>query len=1132
MHIGRPFRQENNKMPWERSFRIFLDQAAREFHQAAPSFPYEDAFSTEYRALVPPQLATRDAFKVEHVIRTGRETVDLWEPDPQLGDPFHRLQLYGLRERSLDEIIPILQDLNLRAVDQVQFRGEIGSQRIFIRSFSVKPAADGLDSLMPVKEPLLDALMALLTGRADKDALNGLLLLTGLSWKEIDVFRAYRNYYFQLGSRFGRFRFHQALLNNPKTALLLFHYFENRLKPDNRWIDLARREDEAMLPIRMELSSSLDEVGDSNEDRILRDLFNLIDATLRTNFYRRINQPDHFIALKINSLGVINMPAPRPLFEIYVHSALMEGIHLRGAKVARGGIRWSDRPDDFRSEILDLMQTQMIKNTLIVPQGAKGGFVVKQIARDPADRERLGQEAYSTLIRGLLDLTDNLQGTVVTGPADVVIHDDADPYMVVAADKGTARLSDRANAIAAEYGFWLGDAFASGGSHGYHHKKLGITARGAWECVKRHFRELGQDIDTQPFTVVGIGSMDGDVFGNGMLLSDKIRLRAAFSANHIFLDPNPDPALSYRERKRLFDLPYSTWDSYDRSLISPGGGVFRRYAKDIPLSPDVREWLGVHYATVNGEELIRLLLTAPADLLWLGGIGTYVKASTETNEDVGDKVNDSTRVDANRIKAKVVGEGANLGFTQLARVEYALNGGRINTDAVDNSGGVDLSDHEVNLKILMTLLQHKGLIADRNERDRWLADMTDDVCRSVLANNYWQSLCLSLDHKRCLDDAEPFLEAADRLINAGLLDPAVESFPSRKDVATRTQQSLTRPELAVLMSHAKLALKRALSDNSAFLSASWTGDCLAGYFPAAVRERFADTLEEHSLAKEITTTVVCNTLINQAGIGFLVWVDELEAPLINQAVRAYFLFDRVLDGRMLRGKICALDGRIAAARQIELLLRLERLLNSFCLWALQKGKALYPDQETIALWRADLAQHLDYLAKSLAAGELPDYEQHIADSVALGFTSEEARLMALMERLHDFPALVDLAAHTGEPLSKVAELNDTVAEYLEFRRLIPRLEDVKPRNRWERRVQTVLLERLKSGSVRFSLAMLRAGLYDPAAFFAGPRLQQRLAKLRRFGRELNESTEVSLIPFTALVTALDALREACDDPSD
>lgn len=1119
-------------MAWERNFRLFLDQSARELHQAPPSFPYEQAVSDEYRALVPPHLATRDAFEVEQVVRTGQEAVDLWEPDPQLGDPFHRLQLYGLRERSLDEIIPILQDLNLQTIDQVRFRMEIGSQHIYIRSFSIKPVTDGLDSLMPVKEPLLDAFMALLTARADNDALNGLLLLTGLSWKEIDVFRAYRNYYFQIGSRFGRFRFHQALLNNPKAARLLFRYFASRFKPDRHWTDLPRREDEAMLPIRMELGSSLGEVEDSNEDRILRDLFNLIDATLRTNFYRRMHQPDHFIALKISSLGVINMPAPRPAFEIYVHSALMEGIHLRGAKVARGGIRWSDRPDDLRSEILDLMQTQMIKNSLIVPQGAKGGFVIKQTPRSPDERERLVQEAYSTLIRGLLDVTDNQQGSVVSAPPDVVTHDDADPYLVVAADKGTARLSDRANAIASEYGFWLGDAFASGGSHGYHHKKLGITARGAWECVKRHFRELGQDINTHAFTVVGIGSMDGDVFGNGMLLSDKIRLRAAFSGSHIFLDPNPDPALSYRERKRLFDLPYSTWDDYSRALISPGGGVFRRDAKDIPLSREVREWLGTHHATVDGDELIRLLLTAPVDLLWLGGIGTYVKASTETNEDVGDKVNDSTRVDANQIKAKVVGEGANLGFTQLARVEFALNGGRIDTDAVNNSGGVDLSDHEVNLKILLDLLQHKRLIANREERDEWLAKVRDDVCRSVLANNYWQSLCLSLDQARCLQDVEPFLEVAARLINAGLLDPTIESFPSRKGIAARAQQALTRPELAVLMAYAKLALKRALFDNPEFLSSGWARDFLADYFPPAVREHFSDALDEHSLAKEITVTVVCNTLINQAGVSFLVWVDELEPAFLNQAVRAYVLFDRVLGGRTLRRKICALDDRMAATRQIQLLLDLENLLRSFCLWTLQTGNPLAPHPETVTSWRTDLTKHLDYLAESLTENERPDFEERVAASEELGFTPEEARLIALMERLHDFPVLVDLAARTGAPLSKAAELNNAVADYLDLRRLIPRLVDISPRTRWERRVQTVLLERLKHGPARFSLAMLRADLHDPTAFFAGHRLQQRLAKLRRFARELSESTEASLIPFTALVSALDALREVCDDLND
>ena len=506
-------------MHWETCSRALLDRAVRRLRLGKLSFPYEQGFPAEYRSLIPPRLAVRDALRLEAVVLSGRVAVDLRPPVAGLDEAHYRVQVYSARERGLDEIMPFLQNLNLRVIDQIQFKVELGGRRFFIRSFSVKPTANGVENLLPLKKPLLLLLDALLSGQAEDDALNGLTLLTGLHWKEIDLFRAYRNYYFQLGSRFGRFRFHQALLGNPGITRLLHRYFEGRFEPDARWRDSLQREEEAVSAIRLELIAALDEVTDVNEDRILRDLFNLIDATLRTNFYRRRDQTDHFIALKINSLGVINMPSPAPLVEIYVHSPTMEGIHLRGAKVARGGIRWSDRLDDFRSEILDLMQTQMIKNALIVPQGAKGGFILKTACKDAEECARLAQGAYVTLMRGLLDLTDNLEGSQVVRPPHVVTYDDVDPYLVVAADKGTARWSDCANDIAAEYGYWLGDAFASGGSRGYDHKQLGITARGAWVCVKRHFHELGQDIDRQSFTAVGVGSMDGDVFGNGMLQS-------------------------------------------------------------------------------------------------------------------------------------------------------------------------------------------------------------------------------------------------------------------------------------------------------------------------------------------------------------------------------------------------------------------------------------------------------------------------------------------------------------------------------------------------------------------------------------------------------------------------------------
>ena len=1111
-------------MSWEHRFIAHLQRAADETQNKFAPLARAELFSPEYRAVIPPELAVRDALQLDERIRSGGEGFDLWEPHPGLGDSYYRLQVYGVGKRSLDEIMPFLENLGLRVIDQISFRLNAGERPLLIRSFSVMPATE-INALIPRKAPLLEALHALLSGWVESDALNGLLLATGLSWREIDVFRAYRNYYFQLGSRFGRFRLHKALLSNARVAELLFRYFENRFKPDGRWASPAQREEEALSPIRMELISALDSVADANEDRILRDFFNLIDATLRTDFYRPRKPSDHAIALKISSLGVINMPAPRPLFEIYVHSRLMEGIHLRGAKVARGGIRWSDRPDDFRSEILDLMQTQMIKNALIVPLGAKGGFVLNLKSTNPDEHSRLAREAYATLIRGLLNLTDNRVGSLIEPPPKIVAYDAADPYLVVAADKGTARLSDSANSIAADYGFWLGDAFASGGSHGYHHKRLGITARGAWVCVQRHFREAGQDIETRPFRVVGIGSMDGDVFGNGMLLSENIRLLGAFGSSHILLDPNPDPLISYRERKRLYDLPGSSWNDYDQRLISAGGGVFRRDAKNIPLPPEVRAWLGVHRSSVDGEGLIRLLLTAPVDLLWLGGIGTYVKASFETHEEAGDRANDSARVDALQVRAKVVGEGANLGFTQKARVEYALAAGRINTDAVDNSGGVDLSDHEVNLKILMELLRHRGAIAGEEERNRWLSELTEDVVRSVLANNYGQSLCLSLDRERCLRDAGPFLDVADRLANAGLLDRAVESFPARKEALARGSLGLARPELAVLMAYAKLALKRALLDSDSFLAEPWTFELLAAYFPAPVRERFGNHLPGHSLAKEIVATLVCNTIIGQAGAGFLAWVDELEPAPLVRAVGAYLLFDRIVGGGTLRRKLYGLDDRIPAGRQYALLLRLEDLLADFCRWALQENHASFPDEERVALWRSDLKAYLAYRARSLTEAERSGQAELMAE---LGLAPEEAQLLALAERLGEFPALADLAGRTAETLASVAHLNDTVIDCLGLRRWLALLRNVKPRDRWERYVRAALAERFRLAPLSLSAAMLRIGLREPKALLSAPEVQPKLAALQRLERDLTETAAASLMPFAALAAALEALREVCD----
>ncbi|MGD9019691.1 MAG: NAD-glutamate dehydrogenase, partial [Desulfuromonadales bacterium] len=770
--------------PWDEKLRLLLQRGTREDDDLQLWQKYVNTFSHEYKDLIHPRFAVRDVRSIQRVLETGQDGFDLWGPFQERYEYF-RLQFYSLKESYLNELMPFLENLNLVVVDEVDLNVVVEGQTVYIKSFAIRNSHPLALPLSSLREKFLDTLNGLRQGTVENDYLNGLLVLTGLDWRQIDVFRAYRSYYFQLGNPFTKRRVAFALLDNPQAALLLYRYFEARFKPNPAWHDPMQREEQALMPVRMELSQVLDQIRDINEDRILRSMFNLIDSTVRTNFFLRCDDPDYFLSFKISAIGIIEMPFPRPMYETYVHSSSMEGIHLRGGKVARGGIRWSDRPDDFRTEVLGLMKTQMTKNALIVPVGSKGGFVVKSSFSTREEGAELSRQAYITLMRGLLDLVDNRVAGQIERPKGVVVYDDFDPYLVVAADKGTAHLPDTANGVSLDYGFWLGDAFASGGSVGYDHKKLGITARGAWECVKRHFRELGKDIQNEDFTAVGIGDMSGDVFGNGMLLSKHTRLLAAFNHMHIFIDPDPDPARSWKERKRLFDKQRSTWADYNTALISAGGGVWERSSKEIPLSTEVRKWLGIRHSTIEGDELVRRLLMAEVELLWNGGIGTYVRASTEKNADVGDRANDNVRVTATQVGAKVIGEGGNLGMTQLARVEYAMAGGSINTDAIDNSAGVDTSDHEVNLKIFYQVLREAGVIKTEQTRNRQLQEVEDEVCDKVLANNYTQSLCLSLDLLRCQQDSDPFIDLAERLVNAGLLDRQGEFLPSRKELTAR-----------------------------------------------------------------------------------------------------------------------------------------------------------------------------------------------------------------------------------------------------------------------------------------------------------------------------------------------------------
>jgi glutamate dehydrogenase len=1077
---------------------------------------YNGLLPADYQTLISPRYAVNDILQLERLIASHRQGISLLKPYSNY--LHYRLHFYSLQERYLDEFIPVLENLHLRVMDQVQFSFVIEGVTATIRSFTIKAAKNQCVPLSQLKNRLLETIQVVMEGRCENDALNKLVVLTGMSWQACDVLRAYRNYYLQLGHRITSASFHRAFIHNPQAALCLYHYFEARFRPNPDWDDPMLREEQALFPLRLQILESIASVSDINDDRILRTVFNLIDATVRSNFHQRRFSEDYFIAFKINSLGVIELPTPKPQVEIYVHAIDMEGIHLRGGKISRGGIRWSDRHDDFRTEILDLMQTQISKNALIIPTGAKGGFVVKRNG-STQDFKAAGKQAYLRLMRGLLDLTDNYHDNAIVSPDGIVVHDDPDPYLVVAADKGTAQFSDIANGVAAEYNFWLGDAFASGGSRGYDHKALGITARGAWECVQRHFRELSKDIQKEPFTVIGIGSMDGDVFGNGMLLSPCIHLLAAFSGQHIFIDPNPlDGDAALKERKRLFDLAGSSWADYDRSLISTGGGVYSRADKDIPVSAELKKWLGIRYKSIDGESLIRYLLVTPVELLWLGGIGTYVKASSEKHEEVGDRSNDNVRVDACDLGAKVVGEGANLGFTQKARIEYSLHGGSINTDAVDNSAGVDTSDHEVNLKILLTGLHKKHLIDDYQAL---FIDMTAAVCQLVLADNYAQSLCLSLEQRRCVENTAVFLQVAERVEAAGFLDKAVESFAQTKEIQSRSGQQITRPELAVLMSASKMYLTHQIQNQTTLFQHSCYDGYLHAYFPAQCSEPFHQHLAHHPLAHEIKATVISNKIINQAGIGFLSLAMDSERDATLNYVNCYLTFDQILQADGLRQAICALDNQIPAELQYRLLLQLEQTLADFCRWVVLHGRTIRPEVNTINSYRHYLTDYEDYLKQHIPSHLQEQFSQY----QQMQISSALAQTLFFMANIQNFPFVVLLVTETQHDFATILSLLNDITHTLGLNEIQQQLVKMPQRDYWERNVTNELLADMERVTGQLLKKILLSQLKTCADYFEGQFEKPRVKQYWRVYLEIKNAQPSVLLPYVALISALENLIE-------
>ncbi|MDX2163789.1 MAG: NAD-glutamate dehydrogenase, partial [Gammaproteobacteria bacterium] len=782
--------------------------------------------------------------------------------------------------------------------------------------------------------------------------------------------------------------------------------------------------------------SEIEKVTSLDEDRILRRYLDVIHATLRTNYYQVDDEGNQksYLSFKLNPHAIPELPQPLPLYEIFVYSPRFESVHLRTSKVSRGGIRWSDRREDFRTEILGLMKAQKVKNAVIVPSGAKGGFVPKSLPTD-GNRETLMAEViacYKNFMRGLLDITDNQVLGKIVQPKNTICYDDVDPYLVVAADKGTASFSDIANSISKEYNFWLGDAFASGGSAGYDHKKIGITARGAWESVKRHFREMGFDTQSTPFTVVGIGDMSGDVFGNGMLQSNYIKLVAAFDHRNIFIDPNPDAQKSFDERARLFQLPRSSWEDYDPKLISKGGGVFKKSAKSISLTPEIKTLLGLNVDQITPNDLIKAILTAQVDLLWNGGIGTYVKAELERNTDVGDRTNDFVRVNGSELRAKVFGEGGNLGCTQLGRVEYALHGGRCNTDFIDNSGGVDCSDHEVNIKILLNDIVAKGDLTEK-QRNKLLVDMTNEVAEDVLKDNYQQALAISLALVHSGTHGELYRRYLNDQEKLGLIDRQLEFLPTDKELVERKIQniSLTRPELAVLLSYSKINIKSAILATD-LPEDSYLKHAVITAFPTQLQKKFSSQIMNHRLRREIIATQLSSTLVNQMGVVFVYRIQDETGATVGEVVRAYSSAYEIFKVDQLYDLVNSLDHQVPADIQIEMLLHIKRLLRRATRWLLRNRRAQLDVKACIAYFAPGVAKIVDIIP-SLMVGVTKEYMENLTRQlVRVGLPTAIASRIAGCRAMYTALNIVDLATQNKFDLVESAKVFFAVGAKLEL----------------------------------------------------------------------------------------------------
>jgi glutamate dehydrogenase len=1091
------------------------------FEKYALAFPaaYTEDFQGDAAAL---DVSFLEAAEKE----PARLHLDIYRPEPRRKDKFF-LKIFRTQDAiPISDLLPMLENMGLKVIAERPYGLDFpGGRRAWIQDLELVMQASASIQFDALEREVKSAFTAVWTGRMDSDSFNQLTLSAGIPWRIVIVMRAYCRYLLQTGLPFSQGYIAQVLVNNAPIARSLADLFVARFNPQSS--DSARQSALARLDKR--IREALEEVTRSDEDRILRALWNALSATVRTNAYQpgSDGQAKEYLSFKIESQQLRELPLPKPLFEIFVFSTRMEGVHLRMGYVARGGIRWSDRREDFRTEVLGLMKAQQVKNTVIVPVGAKGGFVVKRL---PTEREAQQAEViacYQTLIRGLLDITDNIIDDKIVAAPSVVRHDKDDAYLVVAADKGTATFSDIANAISEEYGFWLGDAFASGGSAGYDHKKMAITARGAWECVKRHFREMGVDIQNQNFTVSGIGDMAGDVFGNGMLQSPHIQLVAAFNHMHIFIDPQPDPKRSFAERERLFKMPRSSWDDYSRDAISKGGGVFSRASKSLTLSREAQTLLELP-AVVTPNEVIKAILKAHVDLFWNGGIGTYVKSTFESSSDVGDRSNDAVRVDARELNCKVIGEGGNLGVSQLGRIEYARRGGRLNTDFIDNSAGVNCSDVEVNLKILLNgAVRAKELT--RAGRDRLLVQMTDEVAALVLRNNYLQGQAISTSEfqsKERLSESAYVIRALER---SGDLNRALEFLPTDEEIAERRKagEGLTRPELAITLSYGKIWLYRALIHSDVpedpYLSTE-----LARYFPTPVQKRFAARLKKHRLRREIIATAITNSLINRMGPVFPVRAQDDTGADPAAIARAYSIAREVFAARYIWTQIEALDNRIPASVQYTAMSQTTRLLRHMTFWLLENRREDLDIERGVLRYASKVGELFRGLGEVLGITEQARLKVQRSRLIEQHVPEDLAARIASLEVLHCSLDLVEVAMAARLEVVYAAKAYFDLGERIGLTWIKEQIESLAADGHWQAVARGTLRDNLYALQRKITGAVLTCKGRD-----AGARVDQWMARhsgpvdaLKRVVVDLRTGAAPD---FATLSVAIQAVRRLAQD---